>query len=140
MTLVGVAQDDVSDAVVLRMLAHVLEPDGCRLEVINHSSSALKLTEAVSELEPDLVIVSHLPPTVLTPTRYLVKRLRARRLGQPIVVGHWGSVDEANRANEQLKAAGATRVVSTIADARERILECLLPAKSAVTDSIPHPH
>jgi predicted PurR-regulated permease PerM len=60
--IVGLVADDTSDALVLRMLAQLLVPSGCILEVITDCDSSLQLIERVAEQSPTLVVVSHLPP------------------------------------------------------------------------------
>jgi predicted PurR-regulated permease PerM len=127
--VVGMAADDTSDILVLRMLAQILAPTGCLLRIITDGDSTLELAEHVADETPRLVVVSHLPPVGLTLARYLVRRMRAHFGDLPIVVGRWGDCETAAGPAEQLTAAGATRVVSTLADARNAIIGQLFPQK-----------
>jgi hypothetical protein len=86
----------------------------------------------VAEQSPELVVVSHLPPEGLTLARYLVRRLRARFAGLPIVVGRWGEAGGAASAAERLVGIGATHVVFTLAEARDRILSVANPEQKTV--------
>jgi predicted PurR-regulated permease PerM len=131
--VVGVAATDTSDALVLRMLAQLLAPFGCALEIIADVESPLQAAERVAELDPRLVVLSHLPPEGLNQARYLVRRLRARFEGLPIVVGRWGETGGAATAAERLTGVGASYVVFTLADARERILKIVSPQPEAMT-------
>jgi predicted PurR-regulated permease PerM len=130
--ILGVATNDVSDGLVLRMLGQLLlETPGLMLEIITDASSPLKVADQVAQNFPDLILLSHLPPVGLTPARYLVRRLRARFADLPIWVGRWGETGAAEGAADRLMDAGATRVVHGVADARQRILEALRPKAEA---------
>lgn len=123
-TLVGLAVQDTSDALVLRMLGQILAP--CyTLEVITDTESPLQAAGQVAEYSPRLVVVSHLPPEGLTAARYLVRRLRAQLPDLTIVVGRWGETGGAAASAERLTGMGATDVVFTLADARERIVKAV---------------
>jgi hypothetical protein len=124
-TLVGLAVQDTSDALVLRMLGQILVPAGLSLEIVTDTESSLQVAERVAEHSPRLVIVSHLPPEGLTLARYLVRRLRSQFADLPIIVGRWGETGGAAVAAERLSVIGATDVIFTLSDARDRILKAL---------------
>jgi predicted PurR-regulated permease PerM len=128
--LVGLAVQDTSDALVLRMLGQLLAPAGLVLEVITDTDSSLHVAERVAEHSPRLVVVSHLPPEGLTLARYLVRRLRSQFVDMPIIVGRWGETGGSAAAAERLTVMGATAVVFTLSDARDRILKAI-PATPA---------
>lgn len=121
--VMGLAVQDTSDVLVLRMLGQLLAPSGCLLEVLTDPESPLQIAERLTEHSPKLVVVSHLPPEGLTLARYLVKRLRAQFAELPIVVGRWGETGGSAAAAERLTVVGATQVVFTLADARDRVLK-----------------
>lgn len=125
--LVGVAVGDASDVLVLQMLGQLLTPAGCHLEVLGDEGSPLQVVEQVAERDPRLVVLSHIPSDGVARSRYLVRRLRARFNVLPIVVGRWGETGTAAAAAERQVGAGATHVVFTLAEARERILARLFP-------------
>lgn len=129
--IAGIPASDAADALVLRMLAQLLAPAGCTLEVITDRGSALKVAEAVAAMAPDLIVLSHLPPVGLTPARYLVRRLRVRFEALPILVGRWGEAGDAAGAAEGLTGVGATKVAFSLTDARDQILEMVRPKKAA---------
>jgi predicted PurR-regulated permease PerM len=139
LSLVGVAIEDTSDALVLRMLGQLLPPASCTLEIITETGSSLQLAHRVEEEAPGLIILSHLPPEGLTMTRYLVRRLRAQFADLPIVVGRWGETGGAAAVADRLVGIGARRVVFTLADARDRILAYLTPAEQKETAASPLP-
>lgn len=125
--LVGVAANDQSDVLVLRMLARVLEPFGrrCQLEILPSGDSPMKLAEASAGHKPDLVVLSHLPPVGLTSARYLVRRLHAQMPELPILVGRWGEDSLSTSLIERLTSAGASGATSSLADARDQILKTI---------------
>src|SRR5262249_33068083 len=65
--VLGIAASGTADALVLKMLGIVLDPSGITLDAVAEAPSALKVAEQVAEHEPDLVILSQLPPAALTP-------------------------------------------------------------------------
>jgi hypothetical protein len=122
-----VAASDTSDALVLRMLAQLLAPSGCTLEVLTDVESPLQVAERVAERDPKLVVLSHLPPEGLNQARYLVRRLRGRCERLPLLVGRWGETGGSAAAAERLTHVGASYVVFTLEDARARILKTVFP-------------
>ncbi len=128
MPVLGVAANDHGDALVLRMLGQLLAPSGCPLEALTNASTPLAVTEAVAERSPRLVLLSHLPPAGLTPVRYLTRRLRARDATLGLMVGRWGERGNTAEAAQKLSDAGATAVVFSLAEARQRVLQQLTPA------------
>ncbi|MGZ3315682.1 MAG: AI-2E family transporter [Isosphaeraceae bacterium] len=122
MPVVGIAVENGSDALVLQMLRQLLTASGLDIEVITDAESPLEVAEQVAELSPRLVVVSHLAPRDPRPARYLVRRLRARFTDLEIVVGRWGETTAASPDAERLVTLGASQVVFTLADLRDRIL------------------
>jgi len=136
--LLGIAANDHADELVLRMLDQLLAGTGCAMTIRPAPESPLKLAGDVAEAKPDLVVLSHLPPAGFTNARYLVRRLRARFVDLPIVVGRWSETGDTAEAAERLTSVGASRVVFRLAEARDLILEKYLkleaeaePAKAA---------
>lgn len=129
-TVLGVAANDAADALALRMLDILLRPFGGSLTILTDSDPPLKLAEKISDFEPSLVVLSHLPPGGFTAARYLVRRLRARLAALPIVVGRWGESGNPEGASERLAEMGASSVVSRLSDARDRILELVDPSNT----------
>jgi predicted PurR-regulated permease PerM len=120
--LLGINGNDHADLLVLRMLALLLPPRECTLTILETPESPLKLAEQVAEIDPDLVLVSHLPPQGATAARYLVRRLRARCADVPILVGHWRTKGDREGTADRLTNVGATAVVFRLAEARDLIL------------------
>jgi len=66
-----------------------------------------------------------LPPGGLAHTRYLCKRLRARLPQARIVVGRWGLKGNTEENREQLQAAGADQVETTLLETRTHLIAWL---------------
>ena len=130
----GIAANDRSDALVLRMLGQLLAHSGCPFEVVTAVDSPLALSEALEGREPRLILLSHLPPVGLTSARYLVKRLRSLEADLPILVGRWGEHGTKNAA-ERLQGAGASEVVFTLEDAKQAVLRAYGLASPAASPS-----
>ncbi len=118
--IVAIPANDKGDLLALRMLQVLLGASGCRIKLMDLGGTPLELAERLAEESPTMIVVSHLPPDGLTATRYLVRRLRARFKDIPILVGRWAETTET--AADRLVEAGATHVVSTLAEARNCIL------------------
>ena len=110
---------DETDALVLRMLELLLKPTGVNLLMGELTASPLEAVERISAEDPDLVLISHLPPDGLTATRYLIRRVRARFPKLPIAVARWDHDSVGENVTKSLTAAGANRIFNSLVDARE---------------------
>jgi hypothetical protein len=102
-------------------MLQVVDPEGCKLALTEPGLTPLQLAEKLGADPPGLIVISHVPPAGLTTTRYLVRRIHARLPEVPIIVGRWAEKDD-NESAERLSEAGATHVVSSVAEARDAIL------------------
>ena len=113
---------DETDGMVLQLLDLLTKPVGIDLEIGQADASPLAMADRVAGEEPDVVLISHLPPDGLTAARYLVRRLRARFPQLTIAVGRWDHDSEGEAAAANLTKAGATAVFNSLADAREYLV------------------
>ena len=125
--VVGVGVEDRSDFLALKMLGQVLDPSLCRLTIRADKETPLEMSEAIAAVAPALLVVSHMPPSGLTNARYLVRRLHARLGGFPIIVGRWTEKGQNEASADRLATAGATAVVVSLTEARDRILATVAP-------------
>jgi predicted PurR-regulated permease PerM len=125
--ILGISANNHADALALRMLGLLLAPSECRLSILESVETPLRLAEQIAEIDPQLVVLSHLPPAGFTTARYLVRRLRARFPELPILVGRWKESGDQNQVAEAMTTVGASHVVFRLADARTCILDRLLP-------------
>jgi predicted PurR-regulated permease PerM len=124
--LVGVACRGISDALALRMLAKLLGPNGPALQAIEAFGSPLVLADQVAEMEPSLIILSHVPPVGVVEARYLAKRLHTTLPEIPLLVGHWDQAADP-MTTDWMKTMVNFRTVTTLSAARAAILEHLAP-------------
>jgi predicted PurR-regulated permease PerM len=135
--VLGVAANDASDAIVLKMLGQLLAPAGLTLEVVTDAATPMALAERVAEREPEMVVLSHVSPYGLTSVRYQVRRLRARFADLPILVGQWGVMDNASTVSKALIDAGASCVAFSLTEAQDRILAKLGAAIPPLREDVP---
>jgi predicted PurR-regulated permease PerM len=118
----GFPAHDEADELALHMLAQLLEPAGCRLEVFSSKSLAAEVLRRACEERPAFVVIGALPPGGLAQTRHLCKRLRAGCPGVKIVVVRWGHAENLERLRDGLRQTGADGVVATLGEARARLV------------------
>jgi predicted PurR-regulated permease PerM len=116
------ARDDV-DAAALRLLASRVLDDGVRLDVTEPGTLTAEVLERVAATEPGVVVVVAVAQPALAHARYLIKRVRARFPDLPLVAACWSPPDDADEACAALLDAGASDVATTLAEARERVLQ-----------------
>ena len=112
---------DEADEIAGVMLAHVLECEGYKAELLSYKTLANEMVAQVAEAGATVVCISATPPHDTLHTKYLCKLLRARLPTLRIIVGLWDAeMDEAKlgRRREQL---AADQVVTTLTDALEQI-------------------
>ncbi len=120
------------DEAACTMLAQLLGKHGLRARVVSHE--AVSRTNIMS-LDVDgaaMVCVSYLEASGSpSPLRYLMRRLRQRVPGAPVLVGLW-QADAALLADERLRATvGADHYVTTLRDAVGACLAAVHAATAA---------
>src|SRR5688500_11293790 len=76
-----------AEELVGEMLAKLMRPVGCDVEVIPSRMLPVDVETLVAKNQPLLLFVAVLPPGGLEQAKYLAKRLRTRFADQKIVVG-----------------------------------------------------
>jgi predicted PurR-regulated permease PerM len=116
------ARDDL-DATALRMFAHVVDPARAQVHIASPRLLTAEIVAQVAEREPGVVIVAAVAPGGLAHSRYLIKRLRAQFPELAIVAARWSVAEHADEARAPLLEAGATEVATTLAEARDLVLQ-----------------
>lgn len=114
--------DDDSDEVASMMLRQTLNAQRYELEIMPEEKLASEIIDAAAEKNPGLVCIAALAPGGLAQARYLCKRLRSRFPDLKIIVGRWGLKGETEDAQRSLLAVGADRVVTSLLQARDEIV------------------
>jgi predicted PurR-regulated permease PerM len=117
--LLGLPAYDEEDRLALELLQRLI-PKPWEVEV---KPVEMLTAEKVAAVEggPAVVCIGSLPPGALARSRYLCKRLRSRFPGVKIIVGRWGLQGNVEQNREQLQAAGADEVVTTLRQTCDRL-------------------
>lgn len=121
--ILGCPADGEGAEIVLRILAGELARQGVTLESLWSGADSLEVLSAVEQAQPRAVCVAALPPRGAAAARYLCRRLRQQFPDLAIVALSVG--EESSTATAALRGAGASCVASTVAAAREAIVERL---------------
>jgi hypothetical protein len=119
--VVCVPASDRADETTAAMLAQLLEFAGYSTVLFPVPHSPGDALDLLSRQECDIVCISALPPFALLKARALTKRLRRSFPELRIVVGLWSFSGGGAQAEERLEAAFRVEVVTTLAQALERI-------------------
>jgi predicted PurR-regulated permease PerM len=119
--VVCIPASDRADETTAGMLAQVLELAGYATVCFPVMTSHTDVLEDLSIQESDIVCISALPPFALINARSLSKRLRVTFPRLRIVVGLWNFSGGGATAEQRLEAAFAVEVVTTLAQAVERV-------------------
>jgi hypothetical protein len=77
------------------------------------------------------VCIGSLPPGGLAQARYLCKRIKSQCPAVKIVVGRWGEVENVERMEKRLRAAGADYVATRWLETRAQVVPLLQVAAVA---------
>jgi predicted PurR-regulated permease PerM len=105
---------DAVDHAAAELFGRLLDPKVWEVEVASASALTSEQLDLVEKTAPAIVVVAALPPGGLTHTRYLCKRLRQRAADVKVVVGRWAAPAEDAPGWEQLRAAGADEVTTSL--------------------------
>jgi predicted PurR-regulated permease PerM len=119
--ILGCPAHHEAEELSLHMLAQLLQPAGCRVEVISTRALPSEAENRIEQEEPTLVFIAVLPPGGLVQARYLCKRLRTRFVDLKIVVGYWGETRSFDKLLVRLRSAGAAYVATSLLQSRSQI-------------------
>ncbi len=119
---------DEADEIVGAMLLRSLTRRNVAAELLTTDALKSEVLERVSELSPQVVYISALPPAAVLHASYLCKRLRMRFPQLKVVVVLWHAEGDMEKGRSRLLAAGASDVVINLKDSIEK-----LPPSALVT-------
>jgi len=137
--IVGCPARDEVDILGLEMVRHLLDPAWCRMEVSRTGMLVAEVLAWVDLHRPALVCIGTVAPGGLSQARHLCKRLRSQWPELKIVVGRWGLHDEMDADCQQLLAAGADHVETTVLDTQRTLALVGLAHGHSVLDGTPTP-
>ncbi len=117
--VLGYAANGPADELALTMLGYVLADQPIVIEMTKTRVLASELVSLVQAQGVSVVCIADLPPSPVSKTRYLVKRLHAALPDVRIVVGRWSPPALADDSTQALHDAGATLVCTTLAETRD---------------------
>ena len=117
--VLGYAANGIADELGLVMLGHLLAGHSVVVEITPARMLAADLVSVVQAQGVSIVCLADLPPSPVSKTRYLVKRLHAALPELRIVVGRWAPPALADESTQVLRDAGATLVASTLMETRD---------------------
>jgi predicted PurR-regulated permease PerM len=135
--MLGCPARDEADALALEMVRRVLDPARYRMQL---SGTGMLTAEVVAWVElhrPALLCVGAVAPGGLSQARHLCKRLRSQCPELKIVVVRWGLHDEKDADHEQLLAAGADYVETTVLDTQRVLAQVGLTLAHPALESKP---
>jgi predicted PurR-regulated permease PerM len=137
--IVGCPARDEADALALEMVRHRLDPARYRFEMIGASMLTAEVVAWVDLHRPALLCIGAVAPGGLSQARHLCKRLRSQCPELKIVVGRWGLHDEKDADRQQLLAAGADHVETTVLDTQRALAQVGLTLGHPAPESPPMP-
>jgi CheY-like chemotaxis protein len=105
----------------LEMVRSLLDPSQYLMEVSRTGMLVAEVVAGVDRHRPAVLCIGAVAPGGLSQARHLCKRLRSQCPELKIVVGRWGLHDEMDADREQLLAAGADHVETTVLDVQRTL-------------------
>ena len=112
---------DEADEIVGVMLLRCLARRKVAAEFLTINVLKSEVMDRVTELAPQVVYISALPPAAVLHAAHFCKRLRPRFPQLKIVVAVWHAEGTMEKGRSRLLAAGASDVVVTLKDAIEKL-------------------
>jgi predicted PurR-regulated permease PerM len=135
--IVGCPARDEADALALEMVRHLLDPARYRIEVRGTGMLTAEVVAWVDLHRPALLCIGTVAPGGLSQARHLCKRLRSQCPELKIVVGRWGLHDEKDTDRQDLLAAGADYVETTVLDTQRALAQVGLTLGHPAPESPP---
>ena len=127
--VLGYAVNGIADELALRMLAQVADDLPVDMKITGGRLQPSDLVALVAAQGASVVCLADLPPSPVSKSRYLVKRLHAAVPDLRIVVGRWGPAALADETTQPLRDAGAALVPTTLADTHAYLHELTAHAR-----------
>ena len=119
--LVACTMGGPADEMALRLLRHFLEPRGWDVRIVTGRRTVGRVLALAREGWSSVVCVGLLPPGSATPLGNLCRQLHQPAPDLTILVGRWGSQEDMEAIRGTLQNAGATAVVSSFRELRDRL-------------------
>ena len=118
---------DEADEIVGLMFAQVLEFNNYCAFAASQTALAGEMMELVESKDADVVCVSALPPSAVTHSRYLCKRLRQRYPEIKMLIGLWAFRGNIERAKQRIACDDHTLMDITLAGVLNQLEQITQP-------------
>lgn len=115
--------EDEADEIAGAMLAQLLERRGHQTMVLTPTALSDEILLRLGEAPKTIICISAVPPFAFAPARQLAQRLRESLPRNPIIVGLWGEVGDAEPIRGRFGSANPDAIVTTLHDALARVRE-----------------
>jgi hypothetical protein len=129
--ILGCPAHHEAEEVIVQMLRQLMQPAGCRVEVVSTRTHASDIAARIRQEHPAVIFIAALPGG-LPQTRYLCRHLHQAFPALHIVVGYWGDKEEYDKILSRLRRAGASSLTTSLVQSRSRI-------NALMTDIVPQP-
>lgn len=130
---------DEADEIVGSMLRRCLTRRHVVSELLTTHVLKGEVLDRVTELAPEVLYISALPPAAVLHASYFCKRLRPRFPDLKIVVAVWHAEGGMEKGRARLLAAGASEVVTTLKSAIEKLPPAALVTAMQTGEPQPEP-
>lgn len=131
--------NDEADEIVALMLGKLLERIGFCPVVVSVEKLAGEVVEMIGTERANIVCVSALPPSAVTHSRYLCKRIHRRYPDISMVVGLWGYRGDLKRALDKITCGGTALLETTLSSCIDLIVQQAQPLVFQQTDHVDSP-
>jgi len=135
--LLGLPVRDSLDTVALHLLRALLREEHCELETLSPELLVGERLALVGKRTPGAVCLVSLRPGDFKALRHLCGRLRARLPKLELIVGRLGESTVSARSDALLHDAGATHVLTTLADLRDAVRNAMRNFPNPAPDVAP---
>jgi hypothetical protein len=135
--IVGCPARDETDTLALEMVRQLLDPARYRIEVRGPGMLTAEVVAWVDLHRPALLCIGTVAPGGLSQARHLCKRLRSQCPELKIVIGRWGLHDEKDTDRQDLLAAGADYVETTVLETQRALAQVGLTLGHPAPESPP---
>jgi predicted PurR-regulated permease PerM len=129
MLALGLPAHHEAEEILLLMLAQLLAPAGCRLDVVSSKALPREIESRIEQDKPAAVLLAILPPGGVEQAIYQCKRLRKRFPELTIVVGYFGTARRFDKLLVRFRSAGANYLTTSLEQSRNQLLEQLVAAE-----------
>ncbi len=130
-----VPASDEADSITASMLAQLLEQAG-HSTISLPVEGSMPVLQALTPSPDDVICISALPPFALARSKALARELRTRFPKIPTIVGIWGFTGEGSQASAQSETARSEKILTTLAEALERIDEIKTGSNKTGADNV----